>query len=62
MQLLIHCFVLKLLVKFHLYFQNDVGELESALDTANAVNIETQRNIKRLQESIRQSQVKVYKI
>jgi hypothetical protein len=35
----------------------DVGELETALEHANAANIETQKSIKKLQINLREVQV-----
>merc|ERR1712111_63914 len=37
----------------------DVGELETSLEHANAANAETQKNIKRYHQSIRESQAKL---
>ncbi len=39
--------------------ETDVVELEAALETTNAANMDIQRNIARLQQNIRQAQVRL---
>ena len=38
----------------------DVGDLENSLEHANAANIESQKNIKKLQDYIRKAQVNIF--